>query len=76
MGASFGRPNWQRAVLVILPWLIASVGVAVGIDGVAFRHGEENLQLPAPNGPAAPVERAPTPKSEERTIDPSEHVHV
>jgi hypothetical protein len=76
-----GQPSrhrfpWQRIALVILPWVIASVGVAVTIDGVAFRRGDENLLLPPPGSPAAPVERAPTPKSEERVIDPSERVNV
>ncbi|WP_394828840.1 hypothetical protein [Pendulispora albinea] len=68
---------WRRVVLALAPWLLASACVALTIDGVAFRHpsGNDGDPMFGPGGPV-PVEHAPAPKSQERTIDPSERIPV
>jgi len=65
----------RRIALSLLPWLLGAACVAFTIDGLAFRPSADPPQF-EPDAPAAPVEHAPAPKSQERTIDPSEHVPV
>lgn len=64
---------WRRLIIALLPWVVAPAAMAVSVDGAVFERSDEDFF-----GPPAPPpnEHAPTPKSEERTIDPSERVNV
>jgi len=66
----------KRVALVLVPWALAAAFVVLTIDGVAFkRPGGSGNEL-GPGAPSTPADPAPAPKSQERTIDPSERVPV
>ncbi len=74
-GEDFALSLRRRIALALLPWVLGAACVALTVDGLAFRSGTD-VPVFEPNAPAAPVEHPPAPKSQERTIDPSEHVPV
>ncbi|HWL86864.1 MAG TPA: hypothetical protein VNO21_13735 [Polyangiaceae bacterium] len=75
-GERFALSLRHRVALALLPWVLAGASVALTIDGFAFHNGSDAPPMLDPTAPAAPVEHAPAPKSQERTIDPSERIPV
>ena len=70
-GEGFALSLRFRIALSLLPWILGTVGVALTVDGFAFGQGTTFDPSASP-----PVEHPPAPKSQERTIDPSERVPV